>query len=185
MVDVAGQEASRLVAEAVEPGTSYELALSSLIMSGVPSPDTEVRVQFDEAQIASAPIDPTIVDTFDEQGRATVSFALPSDAAAGTHFVAFRLASSGLCLSFPVQVGDPAVGQPSAVDPCAPVTPPVTGPGGSDPAGNGEPTPAGAAAGDKLAATGVEFTVPLAASGALLALGALLMLRRRRELNRS
>ncbi|KQO10032.1 hypothetical protein ASF06_07370 [Agreia sp. Leaf244] len=149
----------------VEPGDSYEFSLSSLVLSGTPVPDTSVRVLFDGVEIATADIDLSIVDLYDEQGRSTVAFSIPEGAADGAHTIAFALNESGLELSYPAQIGeivvDPgtpgvSVGDPAAAAPGAPAAPPA------------------------LAATGLDATVPLLGAGLLLALGALLVVRRRR-----
>jgi 5'-nucleotidase len=152
-----------------EAGSSYEFALSSLLLSGAPTPDTEVSVLFDGVEIATAPIDPSIVDTYDEQGRATVAFSIPADAADGQHEITFQLAEAGLALRYPVQIGE------VVVDPGTPGTPGAPGAPGTP--GGSAVTPAAQAT---LAATGVDATVPLFASGLLLAVGALVLLRRRR-----
>ncbi|KJC64972.1 bifunctional metallophosphatase/5'-nucleotidase [Agreia bicolorata] len=145
-----------------EPGTSYEFALSSLLLSGIPNPDTELNVLFDGEQIASAAIDPTVVDKYDEQGRATVAFTLPASLRNGDHTVSFKVGEAGLRITFPLVItggfGDPIVD---------PTTPAV---------GAGTTTPVSPA----LAATGLDATVPLLGAGLLLALGALLVVRRRR-----
>jgi len=148
-----------------EPGTSYEFALSSLLLSGIPNPDTELNVLFDGEQIASTEIDPTVVDKFDEQGRATVAFTLPASLRNGDHTVTFQVGEAGLAITFPLVItggfGDPIVD---------PTTPSV---GAGTP---GTTTPVSPA----LAATGLDATVPLLGAGLLLALGALLVVRRRR-----
>jgi 5'-nucleotidase len=160
LADPAGTAVDFGIAEA---GASYEFALSSLLLSGAPNPDTTVEVLFDGVEIASADIDPSIVDTYDEQGRATVSFAIPADVADGQHEITFQLAEAGLTITYPVQIGE------DVVDPGTPGTPSLSG-------GNAV-TPT---AQEKLAATGTDATLPLLASGLLLAAGALMLMRRRR-----
>jgi 5'-nucleotidase len=145
-----------------EAGASYEFALSSLLLGNMPDPDTTVEVLFDGVEIASAPIDPTVVDTFDEQGRARIAFSLPADAVDGQHRITFQLAEAGLSLTYPAQIGE------DAVDPGIPGAPSLTG-------GNR------AAPQESLAATGTDATLPLLGSGLLLAAGALLVLGRRRR----
>uniref|UniRef100_UPI0035BC3EE5 5'-nucleotidase C-terminal domain-containing protein n=1 Tax=Agreia sp. TaxID=1872416 RepID=UPI0035BC3EE5 len=148
------------------PGTEYSFALSSLILSSAPVKDTEVVVLFDGVELARADIDPTIISTTDEQGRATVSFAIPASVTNGAHVVSVRLPLTGVARYFPVQVIGgigPVVEAPSE-------QPSIGG-------GNNVAAPAAQAA---LAATGLDATVPLLASGLLLAVGALVLLRRRR-----
>ena len=149
-----------------EPGTSYQFALSSLLLGGIPTPATEVQVFFDDVQIASADIDPAVVDKYDEQGQATVAFTLPASLRNGDHTISFRVGGATVPAPFPVVItggfDDPIV------DPTSPST------GAGTP---GSATPTAPAA---LAATGLDATVPLLGAGLLLALGALLVVRRRR-----
>ncbi len=64
------------------PGDTVSVALSSLLFSaGEPQDGAEVALSVGGTQVATAPIDPTIVDTTDEVGRATVTFTVPADAA--------------------------------------------------------------------------------------------------------
>jgi 5'-nucleotidase len=154
-----------------EPGTSYEFALSSLLLGGVPPSDAELQVFFDDEQIATAEIDPTVVDKFDEQGRATVAFTLPETLRNGDHTVSFQIGDAGLRLTFPLVITG---GIP---DPVVDPTTPSVGAGTPGTVAPGSAAPAGQAA---LAATGVDATLPLVGSGLLLALGALLVVRRRR-----
>ena len=96
-----------------EPGNAYEFALSSLLLSGIPNPDTELTCSSTAQQIASAEIDPTVVDKFDEQGRATVAFTLPASLRNGDHTVTFQVGDAGLAITFPLVItggfGDPIV----------------------------------------------------------------------------
>ncbi|KQO60342.1 bifunctional metallophosphatase/5'-nucleotidase [Curtobacterium sp. Leaf261] len=64
------------------PGDSVTIDLSSLTFSTAGEQGGTVSVAFDGEQLTTADIDPTIVDTTDEQGRASLTFTVPEAAAA-------------------------------------------------------------------------------------------------------
>lgn len=134
---------------------SYEL--SSLLVSGAPVQDTEVVTLVDGAEVARTPIDAALVDTTDEQGRASVRFTVPADLAAGAHQLAFLLPSTGASVLYALDTASGSV-VPSGT--------------GVVPAPSTEPT---------LAATGSESGPVLGASLAALALGLALVAFRRRS----
>ncbi|MCU1479228.1 MAG: multifunctional nuclease/2,3-cyclic-nucleotide [Subtercola sp.] len=72
-----------LPADGVAAGQTVTVNLSSLLFSaGEPTAST-VDVLFDGAVIGSSAIDPAVVDTTDEVGRATVTFTVPVTARVG------------------------------------------------------------------------------------------------------
>jgi 5'-nucleotidase len=133
---------------------SYEL--SSLLISNAPVQDTEVVTLLDGEEVARTAIDASVVDTTDEQGRASVRFTVPADLAAGPHQLAFLLPSTGASVLYAL---DTAAGS---------VVPSGTG---VVPAPSTEPT---------LAATGSEAGPVLGTSLAALVLGLALVATRRR-----
>lgn len=103
----------------VAPETTFSFALSSLVLSGAPVQDSTVSVQFDGVEIATAPINPAIVDTFDEQGTATVEVTVPKLTRNGDHVVSFVLPTTGKSVSLPVTT----TGEIPFVAPDAPAAP--------------------------------------------------------------
>ncbi len=79
-----------LSSSTVEQGGTVTLDLSSLLFSaGEDNPET-VEVLLGGELIGSSDIDPAIVDTTDEVGRATVDAVIPEDATAGTAALTIR-----------------------------------------------------------------------------------------------
>jgi len=64
-----------------QPGDEVTVALSSLTFGTAGEQGGEVSIAHDGVTLATAAIDPTIVDTTDEQGRATLTFTVPESAA--------------------------------------------------------------------------------------------------------
>jgi 5'-nucleotidase len=110
----------------------------------------------DGEEVARTAIDASVVDTTDEQGRASVRFTVPADLVAGPHQLAFLLPSTGASVLYAL---DTAAGS---------VVPSGTG---VVPAPSTVPT---------LAATGSEAGPVLGTSLAALALGLALVAARRR-----
>jgi 5'-nucleotidase len=142
-------------------GEQVTLTLSSLLFS-TDAPGATAEVVGDGGVVlGSAPIDPSIVDTTDEQGRATVSFLVPAGLATGTGNVTVRIAATGTSMVVPLALQGGAVGQGSA--------------GGS----------AAGHSGTKLASTGLESSLALLVGGIaalmLVAGGILLGMRRGRR----
>lgn len=92
------------------PGDSVTVNLSSLLFSaGEPQGDAPTAVlTVDGTQVATAAIDPTIVDTTDEVGRATATFAIPEGAGAGDLEAVVTVPSTGTTTSFTVPVAEVA-----------------------------------------------------------------------------
>ena len=98
----------KLSAPEVAPGDSLTLDLSSLLFSnGEPNAGTAV-VSAGGTELASAPIDPTIVDTTDEVGRASVTITVPSDVS-GTLVLTVSVPETGTSIDIPVTVTAPPV----------------------------------------------------------------------------
>ncbi|GAB2457855.1 5'-nucleotidase [Conyzicola lurida] len=89
------------------PGESLTLTLSSLLFSaGEPNAGTAV-VSADGVELGSAPIDPAIVDTTDEVGRASVAVTIPADAPTGTLVLTVTVPETGTQIDVPVAVVAP------------------------------------------------------------------------------
>jgi 5'-nucleotidase len=127
-------------------GAQIDLGLSSLLFSAQTGPATgTVSVSLDGVDLATAPIDATIVDTTDETGRATLTFAVPAGITAPTAGPVQRLlrvtvAGTGTVVDVPVVLA--AAAAPVVVDP-APVDPTVPAPGAGAGSGTGAGTGAG------------------------------------------
>ena len=97
-----------LSAQEVEPGDSLTLDLSSLLFSnGEPNAGTAV-VSAGGTILGQAVIDPTIVDTTDEVGRASVTITVPADAE-GTLVLTVSVPETGTSIDVPVAVTAPPV----------------------------------------------------------------------------
>ncbi|TCL83517.1 5'-nucleotidase [Curtobacterium sp. PhB142] len=134
-----------------QPGDEITIDLSSLVFSSDdPAAAGTVSVSAGDVELATAEIDPTIVDTNDEQGRATLTFAVPtvqSSADAATVRTAARAAAATdepLVVTLPGgQTITLAVTIPlaAAVDPTDPTEP-------TDPTDPTDPADPGAGNGD-------------------------------------
>lgn len=86
------------------PGDEVTLALSSLLFSnGEPNAGTAV-VSANGVELASVPIDPTIVDTTDEVGRASVTVTIPDDAQTGDLVLTVTVPETGTSVDVPLAV---------------------------------------------------------------------------------
>ncbi len=131
-----------------QPGDRVSLALSSLLFSNAADQPTSVQVSAGDQVVATADIDPAVVDTTDEQGRATLAFDVPTAVAP-----AARAAADTTDEPLVVTVGATRIALPVtiplavAVDPTDPGTP--GGPGtdptdpGTDPGAPGTPADPG------------------------------------------
>jgi 5'-nucleotidase len=86
------------------PGDQVTLALSSLLFSNGEPNAGDVVVSSGGVQLATAPIDPTIVDATDEVGRATVTVTIPADAASGTLPLTVTVPQTGTSIEVPIEV---------------------------------------------------------------------------------
>ena len=185
-------------------GDVVSMALSSLVLSQA-SRDAQgqVTASLDGVELASATIDATILDSSDEQGRATLSFTVPEGITAPTagpvtRSLRIAVPGTGTEVDLPIvfaAAAAPVVVDPTPGDPTTPGTPvpgtPGAGAGAAPGTGSGTgagtgSTPRPAAAGD-LAFTGSDAaTTGLLAALALMLAGAGVLtatrLRRRREL---
>jgi len=86
------------------PGDQVTLALSSLLFSnGEPNAGTAVVIA-NGVELASAPIDPTIVDTTDEVGRASVTVTIPDDTETGDLVLTVTVPETGTSVDVPLAV---------------------------------------------------------------------------------
>ncbi|MCU1476954.1 MAG: multifunctional nuclease/2,3-cyclic-nucleotide [Subtercola sp.] len=104
-------------------GQTITADLSSLLFSTGAVPGATVDIVAGSQVLASARIDPAIVDTTDEVGRAVVTFTIPADAAVG-QAVTLQVASTGT--TAPLLV----VGSASAVTSPSPSATPAAGASG-------------------------------------------------------
>jgi 5'-nucleotidase len=84
-------------------GDQVDLALSSLLFSRGDTTDATVEVSLGDALLGSAPIDPAIVDTTDEQGRATVPIVIP-DGLDGEQMLTVTVPQTGTTVMVPIMV---------------------------------------------------------------------------------
>lgn len=92
------------------PGDSVTVDLSSLLFSaGEPQGDAPTAVlTIGGTEVATAAIDRTVVDTTDEVGRATATFAVPEGAEAGDLEVVVTVPSTGTTTSLVIRVAEVA-----------------------------------------------------------------------------
>ncbi len=91
-------------ADGYSAGDSVTLSLSSLLFSnGEPNAGTAV-VSAGAVELGSAVIDPAIVDTKDEVGRATVTVTIPEGTPAGTLVLTVSVPETGTTIDVPITV---------------------------------------------------------------------------------
>jgi 5'-nucleotidase len=180
-------------------GDEVTVKLSSLVFSNADDQPTSVSVDYQGTELATADIDPKIVDTTDEQGTATLTFAIPYAEEQVAPAGMVRALAAAQDSGFEIVVGNTRIAIPLAADVTAadPTDPSDPGtPGAGDGAGTGGDTGAGDdagtgtdpvaddAAGDPatgdLAYTGSDVMWPALAAGLLLAAGLGVVLVRRR-----
>lgn len=88
-----------------EPGSDVTVQLSSLLFSQAEGQGDTVVLSIDGTEVASAAIDPTVVDATDEQGRASVTFTVP-EGVAGDVEVVVTVPGSGTETSFGIVVAE-------------------------------------------------------------------------------
>ncbi|ARC58118.1 Endonuclease YhcR [Frondihabitans sp. 762G35] len=89
-------------------GDTVSLGLSSLIFSrGGPASGT-VSVSLGGKVLGSAPIDATVVDGTDEQGRATVPVTIPASAAAGSQELVVTVSGTATSIPVPITIAETA-----------------------------------------------------------------------------
>lgn len=100
-------------ADGYSAGDTVTLGLSSLLFSnGEPNSGT-VTVSAGDTVLGSAEIDPAIVDTTDEVGRASVTVTIPAGTAAGAFPLTVAVASTGTSIQVPLEVTGSVVTEPS------------------------------------------------------------------------
>jgi 5'-nucleotidase len=93
--------------EAYAVGESVTLTLSSLLFSNGGPVSGDAVVSLDDAQLGTAPLDPAIVDTTDEQGRASVTITIP-DGVSGAQTLTVT-GPGGTVATVPIVVAEPDV----------------------------------------------------------------------------
>ncbi|MBX9243909.1 ExeM/NucH family extracellular endonuclease [Actinotalea ferrariae] len=112
-----GVDLGDVPAEGYVPGDTVTVALSSLLFSaGEPQEGAQVVLSVGGQQVATAPIDPTIVDTTDEVGRATVSFTVPQGVTGTELEVTGTVDVTGTEFTFTVPLGEVSVPETCRVD---------------------------------------------------------------------
>jgi 5'-nucleotidase len=103
-----GVSLSAADADGYSAGDELTLSLSSLLFSnGEPNGGTVV-VSAGETELGSAPIDPAIVDTTDEVGRATVTITIPEGTPGGTLLLTVSVPETGTSVDVPITVTETA-----------------------------------------------------------------------------
>lgn len=152
------------------PGDEITVDLSSLVFStDDPAAAGTVSVSAGDVELATAEIDPTITDTNDEQGRATLTFAVPtteSSADAATIRTAARAAATTdeplvvtlpggqtitLAVTIPLAAAVDPTDPTEPTDPTDPTEPADPGAGNGDGPGAGSAPGAGTGTGTDLA----------------------------------
>ncbi|MEP6479878.1 MAG: 5'-nucleotidase C-terminal domain-containing protein, partial [Rhodoglobus sp.] len=96
-------------ADGYSPGDAVTISLSSLLFSnGEPNAGTAV-VSANGVELGSAAIDPAIVDTTDEVGRASVPITIPSDAPAGPLVLTITVPETGTTTTVALTVTIPVL----------------------------------------------------------------------------
>jgi 5'-nucleotidase len=120
-------------ADGYSPGDQVTLDLSSLVFSRGGPTTGVVEVRAGETVLGTGQIDPTIVDTTDEQGRASVTITIPGGTPAGTLMLTIAVPETGTSIDVPLTItsdqeaievvkaprikGDAEVGKTLRVDP--------------------------------------------------------------------
>jgi len=86
------------------PDESVTLSLSSLLFSNGEPNAGEAVVSAGGVELGRSAIDPTIVDTTDEVGRATVQVAVPENAAPGPLLLTVAVPQTGTSIEVPITV---------------------------------------------------------------------------------
>ena len=130
-------------------GESVTADLSSLVFSSGGPVEGTVTLSLNGVQLASAPIDGTIVPATDEQGRASLTFTVPEGLDVGAHALTVSVAETGTEATVPLLI---AASEDDDT-------------GGGNGSGGGN-VPAGGSSGD-LASTGAD-ALPIALLAMLL-----------------
>ena len=98
-----GLKLSAADADGYSAGDVVTLAVSSLLFSAGEPAQATVDVALGGAPLGSAPIDPTIVDTTDEVGRASVSITIP-DGISGPQQLVITVPGTGTSVAVPIEI---------------------------------------------------------------------------------
>ncbi|WP_271176104.1 ExeM/NucH family extracellular endonuclease [Leifsonia poae] len=88
---------------AYRPGETVSVGLSSLLFSDTATQPGSVSLSIGDAVVGTASIDPAIVDTTDEVGRATASITIPSGIS-GTQSLTIAVPGTDTKVSVPIEV---------------------------------------------------------------------------------
>ncbi|MCL3863117.1 ExeM/NucH family extracellular endonuclease [Actinotalea sp. K2] len=98
------------------PGQEATVLLSSLLFSGGPDDATEVAVTVGGEPAGTFPIDPAIVDSTDEVGRATVVVTVPQGATGTALEVVATVPATGTTVTVPLPLAEQQVGPACTVE---------------------------------------------------------------------
>ncbi|HEY9412548.1 MAG TPA: ExeM/NucH family extracellular endonuclease [Jiangellaceae bacterium] len=98
------------------PGDDVSLNLSSLVFSAGEPKDGTVAVTLAGQPVGEFAVDPAIVDTTDEAGRAAVAFTVPEGIAAGEQPLVVTGATTGTTVTLPITIGEDQPQGPSCHD---------------------------------------------------------------------
>ncbi len=93
-------------ADGYTAGDEVTLSLSSLLFTNTGDREAEVVVTLDGITVGTAAIDPTVVNTTDETGRATVTFTVP-EGVVGAQQLVITVPDNGTRADFPIQIEEP------------------------------------------------------------------------------
>jgi 5'-nucleotidase len=96
------------------PGDEVTVQLSSLLFSNAAGQARTVRVAVGDTELATAPLDATVVDATDLSGRATVTFTVPSGLTGSSMVVDVTVPGNGTAVSFALPLEEVVV-PPSCV----------------------------------------------------------------------
>jgi 5'-nucleotidase len=108
-----GVQVSAPDADGYSAGDVVTLTLSSLLFSAGEPAATTVNVSLGDALLGSAPIDPTVVDTTDEVGRASVQVTIPAGVS-GVQQLLVTVPETGTSIAVPIEVAETEV--PAKID---------------------------------------------------------------------
>ena len=99
-----GVHLSEADAAGYNPGDALTIDLSSLVFSRGGPTTGVVEVSAGETLLGSGQIDPAIVDTTDEQGRASVTVTIPEGTPSGTLVLTVSVPETGTSIDVPIEV---------------------------------------------------------------------------------
>jgi 5'-nucleotidase len=90
-------------ADGYSAGDQVTVSLSSLAFSGGEAAPGEVTLSLGDTVLATAAVDPSVVDTTDEAGRATLTFTVPAGVS-GEQQLTAAVASTGTAVQIPITI---------------------------------------------------------------------------------